>query len=62
MKANYQLKQVRERIQKALVDKGVLRTEKANFILFDRATHPVANMSVKEDAIRKVTDCLLQYA
>ena len=59
---NYQLKQVRERIQKALVDKGVLRTEKASFLLFDTPTHPVANMSVKVDIIKKLTDCLLQYA
>lgn len=62
MKMGYQLKQVRERIQKALVDKGVLRTERASFIIFDAATHPVANMGVKEDLIRKLTDCLLQYA
>ncbi|KAJ3017481.1 UNVERIFIED_CONTAM: Vacuolar protein sorting-associated protein 74, partial [Siphonaria sp. JEL0065] len=40
MSFNYQLKQVRERIAKGLVDKGVLRTEKRNFILFDMATHP----------------------
>ncbi|KAJ3383520.1 hypothetical protein HDU84_003571 [Entophlyctis sp. JEL0112] len=40
MSFNYQLKQVRERIAKGLVDKGVLRTEKRNFVLFDMATHP----------------------
>ena len=40
MKIGYQLKQVRERLCKGLVDKGILRTEKKNFLLFDMATHP----------------------
>ncbi|CAB4446522.1 unnamed protein product [Rhizophagus irregularis] len=35
MKIGYQLKQVRERLAKGLVDKGILRTEKRNFLLFD---------------------------
>ncbi|TFY77510.1 hypothetical protein EWM64_g6503, partial [Hericium alpestre] len=35
LKIGYQLKQVRERLAKGLVDKGVLRTEKRNFLLFD---------------------------
>ena len=38
MKISYQLKQVRERIAKGLVDKGVLRTEKKNFLIFDMPT------------------------
>ncbi|KAI8818434.1 Golgi phosphoprotein 3-domain-containing protein [Fimicolochytrium jonesii] len=59
LKINYQLKQVRERIAKGLVDKGVLRTEKRNFVLFDMATHPVADHSVKEELIRRTVDCLL---
>ncbi|KAF7358251.1 hypothetical protein MVEN_00874000 [Mycena venus] len=41
LKIDIQLKQVRERLAKGLVDKGVLRTEKRNFLLFDMATHPV---------------------
>ncbi|KAF8333463.1 uncharacterized protein EI90DRAFT_2916864 [Cantharellus anzutake] len=49
MKIGFQLKQVRERIAKGLVDKGVLRTEKRNFFLFDMATHPVADGRVKEE-------------
>ena len=44
MKIGYQLKQVRERLAKGLVDKGVLRTEKRNFLLFDMATHPVSEI------------------
>ncbi|TPX53721.1 hypothetical protein PhCBS80983_g06208 [Powellomyces hirtus] len=59
LKINYQLKQVRERIAKGLVDKGVLRTEKRNFVLFDMATHPVSDHSVKEELIKRTVDCLL---
>jgi golgi phosphoprotein 3 len=58
-KINYQLKQVRERIQKGLVDKGVLRTEKKSFVLFDVPTHPVANPKVKEVLIQRIVDALL---
>ena len=53
MKIGYQLKQVRERLAKGLVDKGVLRTEKRNFLLFDMATHPVADMNAKEDVMKR---------
>ncbi|KAJ3193935.1 hypothetical protein HK101_003783 [Irineochytrium annulatum] len=59
MKIGYQLKNVRERIAKGLVDKGVLRTEKRNFILFDMATHPVSDHTIKEALIQRVVDTLL---
>lgn len=52
-KINYQLKQVRERLAKGLVDKGILRTEKKNFFLFDMATHPVADSSAKDEIKRR---------
>ncbi|KAJ3321456.1 hypothetical protein HDV06_004125 [Boothiomyces sp. JEL0866] len=58
-KIGYQLKQVRERIAKGLVDKGVLRTEKKSFILFDTPTHPVSNPKVKEALIQRIVDALL---
>ena len=58
MKIGYQLKQVRERLAKGLVDKGVLRTEKRNFLLFDMATHPVADVRTKESIIRRCTALL----
>lgn len=54
MKIGYQLKQVRERLAKGLVDKGILRTEKRNFLLFDMATHPVADGGAKDDIRRRV--------
>ncbi|EDO16063.1 hypothetical protein Kpol_1016p2 [Vanderwaltozyma polyspora DSM 70294] len=58
-KINYQLKQVRERISKGLVDKGVLRTEMKNFFLFDMATHPVTDTSCKEAIKRRILSALV---
>ncbi|KAI8883277.1 Golgi phosphoprotein 3 [Backusella circina FSU 941] len=59
MKIGYQLKQVRERLAKGLVDKGVLRTEKRNFLLFDMATHPIADTGVKEEIIKRACTMLI---
>ncbi|CAO1631195.1 unnamed protein product [Parajaminaea phylloscopi] len=53
-KIGYQLKQVRERLAKGLVDKGILRTEKRNFLLFDMATHPIADASAKKATLARV--------
>jgi len=58
MKIGYQLKQVRERLAKGLVDKGVLRTEKRNFLLFDMATHPVADVRTKEAIVTRAVSLL----
>lgn len=58
MKIGFQLKQVRERLAKGLVDKGVLRTEKRNFLLFDMATHPVADVRTKESIIGRLVSLL----
>ena len=58
MKIGYQLKQVRERLAKGLVDKGILRTEKRNFLLFDMATHPVADGVAKVEIQRRVRTLL----
>ena len=58
MKIGYQLKQVRERLAKGLVDKGVLRTEKRNFLLFDMATHPVSDPAFKDDVLRRTSALL----
>ncbi|EMR08396.1 hypothetical protein PNEG_03233 [Pneumocystis murina B123] len=54
MKIGYQLKQVRERLAKGLVDKGILRTEKRNFLLFDMTTHPISNNFVKDDICNRL--------
>ncbi|KAJ7614423.1 Golgi phosphoprotein 3-domain-containing protein [Roridomyces roridus] len=58
LKIGFQLKQVRERLAKGLVDKGVLRTEKRNFLLFDMATHPVADAHVKASVVNRVVALL----
>lgn len=58
MKINYQLKQVRERLAKGLVDKGILRTERKNFFLFDMPTHPVADPAAKEHIKARVVALL----
>src|SRR5579862_66570 len=58
MKIGYQLKQVRERLAKGLVDKGILRTEKRNFLIFDMATHPVADGGAKDEIRRRVRNVL----
>ncbi|KAF9171677.1 Vacuolar protein sorting-associated protein 74 [Mortierella sp. AD011] len=59
MKIGYQLKQVRERLAKGLVDKGVLRTEKRNFLIFDMATHPVTDSAVKEEVVKRTCTTLI---
>lgn len=56
MKLKYQLRNVRERLAKNLVDKGVLTTEKQNFVLFDMTTHPVTDNTIKQRIIKKVQD------
>lgn len=60
MKISYQMKQVRERLAKGLVDKGILRTERKNFFLFDMATHPVADKISKEYVKNRVLSVLTQ--
>ncbi|KAG9298887.1 hypothetical protein G9A89_015908 [Geosiphon pyriformis] len=62
MKIGYQLKQVRERLAKGLVDKGILRTEKRNFLLFDMATHPVSDSSAKEEIVKRVITTLITHS
>lgn len=59
MKLRFQLKNVRERIAKNLVEKGVLTTEKQNFFLFDMTTHPLINSQIKNKLVKKVQESLL---
>lgn len=59
MKLRYQLRNVRERLAKNLVEKGVLTTEKQNFLLFDMTTHPLHNGSMKSQLIKKVQEAVL---
>merc|ERR1712055_949636 len=59
LKLRYQLKNVRERLAKNLVEKGVLTTEKQNFLLFDMTTHPLTDSTAKQRLVRKVQDAVL---
>jgi len=59
LKLRYQLKNVRERLAKNLTEKGVLTTEKQNFLLFDMTTHPVTDGTAKSRLVRKVQDAVL---
>lgn len=54
LKLRFQLKNVRERLAKNLVEKGVLTTEKQNFLLFDMTTHPVTDNTAKSRLVKKV--------
>lgn len=62
MKINYQLKQVRERLAKGLVDKGVLRTERKNFLIFDMPTHPLSDIAAKDDIMKRILNLLTSRA
>ncbi|KAF7287702.1 Golgi phosphoprotein 3 homolog sauron [Rhynchophorus ferrugineus] len=59
LKLRYQLKNVRERLAKNLVEKGVLTTEKQNFLFFDMTTHPLANNITKTKLIKKIQEAVL---
>lgn len=58
MKINYQLKQVRERLAKGLVDKGILRTERKNFLIFDMPTHPLSDALTKDAIVKRALSLL----
>lgn len=59
LKLRYQLKNVRERLAKNLVEKGVLTTEKQNFLVFDMTTHPLNDNNVKSKLVKKIQDAVL---
>lgn len=59
LKLRYQLKNVRERLAKNLTEKGVLTTEKQNFLLFDMTTHPLTDSTIKQRLVKRVQDSVL---
>ncbi|KAI1301265.1 Golgi phosphoprotein 3 -like protein sauron [Halotydeus destructor] len=59
LKLRYQLKNVRERLAKNLVEKGVLTTEKQNFLLFDMTTHPLVDPTAKSKLVKRVQEAVL---
>ncbi|BFY98411.1 hypothetical protein BsWGS_01451 [Bradybaena similaris] len=59
LKLRYQLRNVRERLAKNLVEKGVCTTEKQNFLLFDMTTHPLTDNIIKQKLVKRVQDSVL---
>lgn len=59
LKLRYQLRNVRERLAKNMVEKGVLTTEKQNFLVFDMTTHPLTDNVTKTKLVKKVQDSVL---
>lgn len=59
LKLKYQLRNVRERLAKNLVEKGVCTTEKQNFLLFDMTTHPLTDNTIKQKLVKRVQDSVL---
>ena len=41
------------------MEKGVLTTEKQNFVLFDMTTHPLTDMGSKQKVVKKVQEAVL---
>lgn len=58
-KLSLQLRHVRERLAKNLVEKQICISEKQNFVLFEMMTHPLVNTSVKECLICRIQDVIL---
>jgi Golgi phosphoprotein 3 len=54
LKSYLQIKNVRERVAKGLVEKGILRTDKQSFVLFEMATHPLASRTTKNDLCKRI--------
>ncbi|CAH8557730.1 unnamed protein product [Schistosoma rodhaini] len=54
-----QLRNVRERIAKNLVEKRICTIEKQNFILFDMMTHPLVDLGSKKRVISRIQDVVL---
>jgi len=60
LKMRYQLRNVRERLAKSLVEKGVCTTDKQNFLVFDMTTHPLVDATlVKRRLITRVQTAVL---
>ncbi|XP_016359520.1 Golgi phosphoprotein 3-like isoform X2 [Sinocyclocheilus anshuiensis] len=60
LKLHFQMRNVRERLAKSLVEKGVLTTEKQTFLLFDMTAHPLTDSSEKQRLVQRLQDSLLE--
>jgi len=59
MKIGYQMRNVRERLAKSLVDKSICTTDKQNFVVFNMTTHPLSDDSIKKRLLKRVQDSVL---
>ena len=59
LKLSYQLRNVRERLAKGLVDKGVCTTDKQNFVVFNMTTHPLSDPAIKDRLVKRIQDSVL---
>lgn len=53
------MRNVRERLAKSLVDKGVCSTDKQNFVVFNMTTHPLSDPTIKQRLVTRVQDSVL---
>ncbi|KER26646.1 phosphoprotein 3 [Opisthorchis viverrini] len=54
-----QMRHVRERIAKSLVEKGICTTEKQNFVVFDMMTHPLVDFHTKQRVMQRIQDGII---
>ncbi|KAA3682359.1 golgi phosphoprotein 3 [Paragonimus westermani] len=54
-----QMRNVRERVAKGLVEKGVCTTEKQNFVVFDMMTHPLVDFHTKQRVMQRIQDAII---
>lgn len=59
LNVSYQMRQVRERISKGLVDKGILRNDKLTILGFDIAIHPLNDNLTKRSLCNRLINTLL---
>jgi len=59
LKIGYQMRNVRERLAKSLVDKSVCTTDKQNFVVFNMTTHPLSDDSAKKRLVARVQESVL---
>lgn len=59
LKLKHQVKSVRTRVAKSLVEKGILTSQMHTYVLFDVTTYPMVNSKVKARLYKKVVSGLL---
>ncbi len=58
-KMGLQVRQVRERIAKGLAEKGVVGTARQSFVVFEMATHPLADRRALDSVVHRVIGTLV---